>query len=60
VSVSLAGVQARREIGMAWRQRAQLTPAAERFRTFVRSLPATSTRLPRQRLASDFDVADLQ
>ncbi len=43
VSVSLAGVQARREIGMAWRQRAQLTPAAERFRTFVRSLPATST-----------------
>jgi DNA-binding transcriptional LysR family regulator len=43
VSVPLAGVQARREIGMAWRQRAQLTPAAERFRTFVRSLPATST-----------------
>jgi len=43
VSVSLAGVQARREIGMAWRQPAQLTPAAERFRTFVRSLPATST-----------------
>jgi DNA-binding transcriptional LysR family regulator len=43
VSVPLAGVQARREIGMAWRLRAQLTPAAERFRGFVRSRPATST-----------------
>ncbi|WP_328525391.1 LysR family transcriptional regulator [Kribbella sp. NBC_00359] len=43
VSVPLAGVQARREIGMAWRLRTQLTPAAERFRTFVRSRPVAST-----------------
>ncbi|MEU4288958.1 LysR family transcriptional regulator [Kribbella sp. NPDC026596] len=43
VSIPLAGVQARREIGMAWRLRTQLTPAAERFRTFVRSRPVTST-----------------
>ena len=43
VSIPLAGVQARREIGMAWRLRAQFTPAAERFRTFVRSQPVRST-----------------
>ncbi|GAB2630080.1 LysR family transcriptional regulator [Kribbella swartbergensis] len=43
VSIPLAGVRARREIGMAWRLRAQLTPAAERFRTFVRSQPVRST-----------------
>ncbi|MET7282108.1 LysR family transcriptional regulator [Kribbella sp. NPDC005582] len=39
VAVPLAGVQALREIGMTWRLRAQLTPAAERFRAFVRSRP---------------------
>ncbi|MFC9687515.1 LysR family transcriptional regulator [Kribbella sp. NPDC056951] len=43
VAVPLAGVQSRREIGMTWRLRAQLTPAAERFRTFVRSRPVVST-----------------
>jgi DNA-binding transcriptional LysR family regulator len=43
VSIPLAGVQARREIGMSWRLRTQLTPAAERFQTFVRSRPVTST-----------------
>jgi hypothetical protein len=43
VSIPLAGVQARREIGMAWRLRAQLTPAAERFGRFVRSQPVRST-----------------
>lgn len=43
VSVPLAGVRARREIGMAWRQSMPLTPAAERFRTFVRSRPVTAS-----------------
>ncbi|GAB3939054.1 LysR family transcriptional regulator [Kribbella albertanoniae] len=43
VAVPLAGVQSRREIGMTWRLRAQLTPAAERFRAFVRSRPVIST-----------------
>ncbi|WP_432886283.1 LysR family transcriptional regulator [Kribbella sp. CA-245084] len=43
VSVPLAGVQARREIGMAWRLSTPLTPAAERFRTFVRSRRVTSS-----------------
>ncbi|MFI5732460.1 LysR family transcriptional regulator [Kribbella sp. NPDC051587] len=43
VAVPLAGVQSRREIGMIWRLRGQLTPAAERFRTFVRSWPVTSS-----------------
>jgi DNA-binding transcriptional LysR family regulator len=43
VSVPLAGVQARREIGMSWRLGTPLTPAAERFRTFVRSRPVTSS-----------------
>lgn len=43
VPVPLAGVQARREISMAWRLRTQLPPAAERFRTFVRSRPVAST-----------------
>ena len=43
VSVPLAGVRSRREIGMSWRLSAPLTPAAERFRTFVRSRPATTS-----------------
>jgi DNA-binding transcriptional LysR family regulator len=43
VSVPLAGVRARREIGMAWRLSMPLTPAAERFRTFVRSRPVTTS-----------------
>ncbi|MFK4083900.1 LysR family transcriptional regulator [Kribbella sp. NPDC020789] len=43
VAVPLAGVQARREIGMTWRLRAQLTPAAERFRDYMRSWPVTSS-----------------
>jgi len=43
VSIPLAGVQARREIGMSWRLSTPLTPAAERFRTFVRSRAATSS-----------------
>ncbi|MEU4193050.1 LysR family transcriptional regulator [Kribbella sp. NPDC026611] len=41
VSIPLSGVQARREIGLAWRLQAQLTPAAERFRTFVGSRAVT-------------------
>jgi LysR family transcriptional activator of glutamate synthase operon len=40
VSIPLAGVRARREIGLAWRLSTPLTPAAERFRTFVRSRPS--------------------
>jgi LysR family transcriptional activator of glutamate synthase operon len=43
VSIPLSGVQARREIGLAWRLEAQLTPAAERFRGFVRSRPVTTS-----------------
>jgi len=43
VSVPLAGVRSRREIGMSWRLSAPLTPAAERFRAFVRSRPATTS-----------------
>lgn len=43
VSIPLSGVQARREIGMSWRLSTPLTPAAERFRTFVRSRPVTSS-----------------
>jgi DNA-binding transcriptional LysR family regulator len=43
VSVPLAGVRARREIGMSWRLGTPLTPAAERFRTFVRSRPVTTS-----------------
>ncbi|TDD44179.1 LysR family transcriptional regulator [Kribbella antibiotica] len=43
VAVPLAGVQSRREIGMTWRLRASLTPAAERFQAFVRSRPVIST-----------------
>jgi len=43
ISVPLAGVQARREIGMSWRLSTPLTPAAERFRTFVRSRPVTTS-----------------
>ncbi|MEU4603195.1 LysR family transcriptional regulator [Kribbella sp. NPDC023972] len=43
VSIPLAGVRARREIGMAWRLGAQLAPAAERFHTFVRAQPVRST-----------------
>lgn len=43
VSVPLAGVRARREIGISWRLETPLTPAAERFRTFVRSRPVTAT-----------------
>lgn len=34
--VPLAGVRARRDIGLTWRLRAELSPAAERFRTFIR------------------------
>jgi LysR family transcriptional activator of glutamate synthase operon len=43
VSVPLAGVQARREIGLSWRLRTPLTPAAERFRTFVGERAPVST-----------------
>ncbi|MGW5193170.1 LysR family transcriptional regulator [Kribbella sp. NPDC004138] len=43
VSVPLAGVRSRREIGMSWRLSAPLTPAAERFRAFVRSRPVTTS-----------------
>ncbi|GAA1589548.1 LysR family transcriptional regulator [Kribbella hippodromi] len=43
VSVPLAGVQARREIGLSWRLSTPLTPAAERFRTFFRTRPVTSS-----------------
>jgi LysR family transcriptional regulator, transcription activator of glutamate synthase operon len=43
ISVPLAGVQARREIGMSWRLRAHLSPAAIRFQSFVRSRPVTSS-----------------
>jgi DNA-binding transcriptional LysR family regulator len=43
VSVPLAGVRARREIGMSWRSGTALTPAAERFRAFVRSRPVTTS-----------------
>lgn len=38
--VPLAGVRARRDIGLAWRLRAELSPAAERFRSFVQELKA--------------------
>ncbi|TDO50855.1 DNA-binding transcriptional LysR family regulator [Kribbella sp. VKM Ac-2527] len=40
VPVPLAGVRARREIGMAWRRQAELSPAAERFRAFVQDIKA--------------------
>ncbi|WP_405063726.1 LysR family transcriptional regulator [Kribbella sp. NBC_01505] len=43
VPVPLAGVQARREIGMTWRLGAELSPVAERFRAFVRARAVTST-----------------
>ncbi|HWD78288.1 MAG TPA: LysR family transcriptional regulator [Kribbella sp.] len=43
VSVPLAGVRAQREIGMSWRLSAPLSPAAERFRAFVRSRPVTTS-----------------
>ncbi|WP_427886441.1 LysR family transcriptional regulator [Kribbella sp. GL6] len=43
VPVPLAGVRAQREIGMAWRSSTPLTPAAERFRAFVRSRPVTTS-----------------
>ncbi|MET9316991.1 LysR family transcriptional regulator [Kribbella sp. NPDC003505] len=43
VSVPLAGVRSRREIGMSWRLSAPLTPAAERFRAFVRARPVTTS-----------------
>ena len=43
VSIPLSGVQARREIGLAWRLQAHLTPAADRFRGFVRSRPVTTS-----------------
>ncbi|MFD7153861.1 LysR family transcriptional regulator [Kribbella sp. NPDC059898] len=43
VPVPLAGVRAQREIGMAWRSSTPLTPAAERFRAFVRSRPVATS-----------------
>jgi LysR family transcriptional regulator, transcription activator of glutamate synthase operon len=43
VSVPLAGVRAQREIGMSWRLSTPLSPAAERFRAFVRSRPVTTS-----------------
>ncbi|GAA1577120.1 MULTISPECIES: LysR family transcriptional regulator [Kribbella] len=43
VAVPLAGVRAQREIGMAWRSSTPLTPAAERFRAFVRSRQVTTS-----------------
>ncbi|HET6297652.1 MAG TPA: LysR family transcriptional regulator [Kribbella sp.] len=36
--VPLAGVKARRDIGLTWRLRGELSPAAERLRTFIQSL----------------------
>jgi LysR family transcriptional activator of glutamate synthase operon len=38
--VPLVGVRARRDIGLAWRLRAELSPAALRFREFVQTLKA--------------------
>jgi DNA-binding transcriptional LysR family regulator len=35
--VPLAGVRARRDIGLTWRLHRELSPAAERFRAFVRT-----------------------
>jgi DNA-binding transcriptional LysR family regulator len=35
--VPLAGVRARRDIGLAWRLHRELSPAAQRFRTFVQA-----------------------
>jgi DNA-binding transcriptional LysR family regulator len=43
VAIALSGVQARREIGLAWRLQTELTPAAERFRSFVESRPVTQS-----------------
>ena len=40
--VPLAGVRARRDIGLSWRLRGTLSPAAERFREFVAAQPASS------------------
>lgn len=36
--VPLAGVRARRDIGLAWRSGRALSPAADRFRAFVQAL----------------------
>ncbi|GAA1591265.1 LysR family transcriptional regulator [Kribbella sancticallisti] len=38
--VPVQGIEARRDIGLTWRLRGELSPAAERFRSFVRELPA--------------------
>lgn len=38
--VNLEGVNARRDIGLSWRLRGELSPAAERFRSFVQALPS--------------------
>ena len=38
--VNLEGVDARRDIGLSWRLRGELSPTAERFRSFVRALPS--------------------
>jgi LysR family transcriptional regulator, transcription activator of glutamate synthase operon len=43
VPIPLAGVHARREIGMSWRLNTPLTLAATRFQTYVHSRPATTT-----------------
>ncbi|MEV6287271.1 LysR family transcriptional regulator [Kribbella sp. NPDC051770] len=40
--VPLAGVRARRDIGLSWRLRGTLSPAAERFRAFVVAQPASN------------------
>ena len=37
--VNLEGVNARRDIGLTWRLRGELSPAAARFRAFVQGLP---------------------
>jgi DNA-binding transcriptional LysR family regulator len=38
--VNLEGVDARRDIGLTWRLGRDLSPAAERFRSFVQGLPS--------------------
>jgi LysR family transcriptional activator of glutamate synthase operon len=43
-AVPLTGVRARRDIGLTWRHRADLSPAAERFRAFVRAGRSSTQR----------------